>query len=222
MVDLTTELGFQDFLASRIGEVEGAMSARTNDHFQAQEAVAEGLLAVWKEYEAGELVLVPKDIVAFWKKRAGWELARYRKKHNRALYGILPTKKEIPPEDDECSEFYRQPRSRRQVVPEPSSESVDITVIKKEDGQAAAKQLSALNLFASNNEDFLAVLTALTEVLHANDATSEDGDIKINWSELARQSNSFLNRDQFDSRSVKTCFNRFSRHASAYLRDTAA
>jgi len=222
MEDLTTELGFHDFLASRRNEVENAMLRKTRDYFLAQDAVAEAMVAVCKEYESGELRLVPSEIVAFWKKRSCWKLSRMREKHNRTIYGLTSAKDEIPVEQDECSEFYRQPRTRRQAVPEPSSEGVDHTVIQKENGQAAAKQLSALNLFASNNEEYLAVLTALTEAIRANERVSDDGTIKINWSELARQSNSILNQKRFDDRSVKTCFNKFSRHASAYLRDSVA
>lgn len=219
MEDLTTELGFQDFLADRYAEVERAICARTRDRFHAEEAVASGVLAVWNDYKAGKLTLVAVDIVAYWKQRACWELTKIREKHERALYGSLPAKKDAV---DEYSESYRQPRSRRQTPPEPSSEGADVTVIKKEDGQAASKQLSAIILFASNNEEFLAVLTALTEMIHANESISDDGDIKINWSELARQSNSILRQDRFDSRSVQTSFRKFTRHASAYLSETAA
>lgn len=224
MEDLTTELGFHDFLASRRNEVENAMLRKTRDYFLAQDAVAEAMVAVCKEYESGELRLVTSEIIAFWKKRSFWKLLRMHEQHNRAIYGTPYAKKRVPPEEDECSELYRQPRSRRsqQGVSEPLSESTEYVLLQKENGQAAAKQLSALNLFASNNEEYLAVLTALTESIRANERVSDDGTIKINWSELARQSNFILNQKRFDDRSVKTCFNKFSRHASAYLRESVA
>lgn len=226
MEDLTTELGFNDFLAERHAEVQRAIRSVCRDKFHADEAVANGLLFVWHEYREGRLRLDSKSILAYWKHHARLELSKICEDHDRQIYGIVPKrnrkKKKIEPERDECSEHYRQPRTCRQTVPEPSSEGVDHTVIKKEDGQAAAKQLSALNLFASNNEEYLAVLTALTETIRANERVSDDGTIKINWSELARQSNLILDRKRFDDRSVKTCFNKFSRHASAYLRESVA
>lgn len=226
MEDLTTELGFSDFLAERHAEVQRAIRAVSRDNFHADEAVANGLMFVWGEYRSGRLRLNPTDIIGYWKSHARLELSKICDDHDRQIYGIIPKrnrkKTQLKPEQDECSEFYRQPRTRRQAVPEPSSEGVDHTVIQKENGQAAAKQLSALNLFASNNEDYLAVLTALTEAIRANERVSDDGTIKINWSELARQSNFILNQKRFDDRSVKTCFNKFSRHASAYLRDSVA
>lgn len=221
MYDLKTELGFLDFLGDHQNEIVRRLRARCPDHNLLDCSVVDGMTALHRRFVAGKRWSENGDVLNYWVTSA---YRIYLRSYERHINSVFAGTYKPNVENHEMDELdRRQPRKRRTPVIEPHCDGIDITLEKKEDGLSASKQMSALYLFASNNKEDLAVLTAFAEMVRANDTISlSEGSKEPNWSELARQSNFHISSERFTYKTVKTHMRKFSKRANVYLRDSIA
>ena len=221
MYDLKTELGFLDFLSDHQKEISRRLRTRCHDHNLLDCSVVDGMSALHRRFVAGKRWPTGSDLLNYWVASAYRIYLRTYKRHLNSVFGGTYKSGVDDQEMDELN--WRQPMKRRTSNIEPHCVGVDVELEKKEDGLSASKQMSALYLFASNNEEDLAVLTAFCEMVRANDSISLiEGSKEPNWSELARQSNTNMSSERFTYKTVKTHMRKFSKRANAYLRDSIA
>lgn len=215
MTDLTTESGFEDFLVTNRPKIAALLGRVSRDAYLIEDAVSEAMHAVYIKYVDGTLIKEPAQVFRFWETCARRRLGRMTKQANRArMRGKT--------DDSDCCEDWRQPITSLKVAKEPTEASPEDLLIRKEDGQAAAKQLSALELFAISDEEVLVVIAVITDILHANEEKSESASITVNMSEVARQCNERLGRDRFTYKTVQTRLRKFSLLASKHLQESVA
>ncbi|WP_270813931.1 hypothetical protein [Exiguobacterium sp. CinTr1] len=213
MDDLTTESGLCAFLFANKQKVERSLRKFSRDSQMIECAVDDSIDAVLRKRARGGLELVPDKVLGYLAKCAKRRLRADAKANAKALMQST--------DDLDAAVDGRQTIARLTICSEPTVPGADAVFEQKEDGQAAAKQLSAILSYASNDVEVTAILTAITEVIRANESKS-DMIKSLNMSEVARQSNLILGYDRFTYKTVQTRLAKFSRQASRYLLETAA
>lgn len=213
MYDLTTKSGLSAFLIANKRKVERSLRKNSRDYHMVECAVDDSISSVLRKHAKGELELVPKDILGYLATCAKRRLQEYAEANAKAL---------MQSNDDlDAAVDGRQTIARLTICSEPTTPGADEVLEQKEDGHTSAKKLSAILSYASNDVEVTAILTAITEVIRANESKS-DAIKSLNMSEVARQSNLILGYDRFTYKTVQTRLAKFSRQASRYLLETAA